>query len=95
MILLTSQVSGLRTVLWRVFKVTLKKHLIDSADYVSLVLPKSPKLRVTLTKLHFGSSLTRKNVRMNVGPLVLANTDKLFDRKEFSIAPDSRWPDSL
>lgn len=56
-ILLTSQVSGLRTVLWRVFKVT-KKHLIDSADYVRLVLPKSPKLRVTLTKLHFGSSFT-------------------------------------
>lgn len=47
-----------------------------------------------LSKLHRWVLIQqRKCVFMDVGPLMLANTDELFDREEFSVALDSGWPD--
>ncbi|XP_078218548.1 glycogenin-2 isoform X12 [Callithrix jacchus] len=69
-------------------------NLIDSADYIHLAFLKRPELGVTLTKLHCWT-LTHysKCVFLDADTLVLSNVDELFDRGEFSAAPDPGWPD--
>ena len=49
---------------------------------------------MTLTKLHCWT-LTQfsKCVFLDADTLVVANCDDLFDREEFSAAPDAGWPD--
>uniref|UniRef100_A0A673VSS6 glycogenin glucosyltransferase n=1 Tax=Suricata suricatta TaxID=37032 RepID=A0A673VSS6_SURSU len=94
-VLVTSQVSGrLRVILSKVFDEVIEVNLMDSADYIHLAFLKRPELGVTLTKLHCWT-LTQysKCVFLDADTLVLANIDELFDRAEFSAAPDPGWPD--
>ncbi|MEE6469040.1 hypothetical protein FKM82_008477 [Ascaphus truei] len=55
---------------------------------------KRPELGITFTKLQCWT-LTQytKCVYMDADTIVLCNIDELFDREEFSAAPDSGWPD--
>uniref|UniRef100_A0A8D0PDN8 glycogenin glucosyltransferase n=1 Tax=Sus scrofa TaxID=9823 RepID=A0A8D0PDN8_PIG len=94
-VLVTPQVSSLlRVILSRVFDEVLEVKQLDSADDVHLAFLKRPELGVTLTKLHCWT-LTHysKCVFLDADTLVLANIDELFDRTEFSAAPDPGWPD--
>ncbi|XP_059944048.1 glycogenin-2 isoform X2 [Mesoplodon densirostris] len=94
-VLVTPQVSTLlRVILSRVFDEVIEVNLIDSVDYIHLAFLKRPELRVTLTKLHCWT-LTHysKCVFLDADTLVLSNIDELFDRREFSAAPDPGWPD--
>ncbi|NWS43679.1 GLYG2 protein, partial [Probosciger aterrimus] len=83
-----------RSVLRSVFDEVIKVNVLDSADSVHLTLMQRPELGVTFTKLHCWT-LTHysKCVFMDADTLVLCNVDELFDREEFSAAPDSGWPD--
>ncbi|NWW70206.1 GLYG2 protein, partial [Climacteris rufus] len=83
-----------RSVLSSVFDEVIEVGVLDSADSVHLALMKRPELGVTFTKLHCWT-LTHysKCVFMDADTLVLCNVDELFDREEFSAAPDSGWPD--
>ncbi|XP_054329305.1 glycogenin-2 isoform X2 [Pongo pygmaeus] len=94
-VLITPQVSSLlRVVLLKVFDEVIEVNLIDSADYIHLTFLKRPELRLTLTKLHCWT-LTHygKCVFQDADTPVLSNVDELFDRGEFSAAPDPGWPD--
>uniref|UniRef100_G1PW74 glycogenin glucosyltransferase n=1 Tax=Myotis lucifugus TaxID=59463 RepID=G1PW74_MYOLU len=94
-VLVTPQVSRLlRVILSRVFDEVVEVDLMDSADHVHLAFLKRPELGVTLTKLHCWT-LTRysKCVFLDADTLVLCNIDELFERSEFSAAPDPGWPD--
>ncbi|XP_021555414.1 glycogenin-2 isoform X1 [Neomonachus schauinslandi] len=94
-VLITPQVSSLlRVILTKVFDEVIEVNLIDSADYIHLAFLKRPELGVTLTKLHCWT-LTHysKCVFLDADTLVLSNIDELFDRTEFSAAPDPGWPD--
>ncbi|XP_035953702.2 glycogenin-2 isoform X5 [Halichoerus grypus] len=81
-------------ILTKVFDEVIEVNLIDSADYIHLAFLKRPELGVTLTKLHCWT-LTHysKCVFLDADTLVLSNIDELFDRTEFSAAPDPGWPD--
>ncbi|NWX21932.1 GLYG2 protein, partial [Aegotheles bennettii] len=83
-----------RSVLHNVFDEVVEVDALDSADSVNLALLQRPELGVTFTKLHCWT-LTHysKCVFMDADTLVLCNVDELFDREEFSAAPDSGWPD--
>uniref|UniRef100_A0A452Q9S9 glycogenin glucosyltransferase n=1 Tax=Ursus americanus TaxID=9643 RepID=A0A452Q9S9_URSAM len=83
-----------RVILSKVFDEVIEVNLIDSADYIHLAFLKRPELGVTLTKLHCWT-LTHysKCVFLDADTLVLSNIDELFDRTEFSAAPDPGWPD--
>ncbi|XP_054441014.1 glycogenin-2 [Pteronotus mesoamericanus] len=94
-VLVTPQVSRmLRLILSKVFDEVVEVDLIDSADYVHLAFLKRPELGVSLTKLHCWT-LTHysKCVFLDADTLVLSNVDELFERGEFSAAPDPGWPD--
>ncbi|XP_059672019.1 glycogenin-2 [Gavia stellata] len=94
-VLITPEVStGMRSVLRSVFDEVIEVDALDSADSVRLALIQRPELGVTFTKLHCWT-LTHysKCVFMDADTLVLCNVDELFDREEFSAAPDSGWPD--
>ncbi|KAL9866070.1 glycogenin-2 isoform 2-T2 [Geothlypis trichas] len=94
-VLITPEVSsGMRSVLSSVFDEVIEVGVLDSADSVHLALMQRPELGVTFTKLHCWT-LTHysKCVFMDADTLVLCNIDELFDREEFSAAPDSGWPD--
>ncbi|NXS72031.1 GLYG protein, partial [Pandion haliaetus] len=83
-----------RSVLRSIFDEVIEVDALDSADSVRLALMQRPELGVTFTKLHCWT-LTHysKCVFMDADTLVLCNVDELFDREEFSAAPDSGWPD--
>lgn len=67
---------------------------LDSGDVANLSLMDRPELGVTMTKLHCWT-LTQftKCVFLDADTLVVNNSDDLFDREEFSAAPDAGWPD--
>ncbi|KNC87087.1 hypothetical protein SARC_00763 [Sphaeroforma arctica JP610] len=67
---------------------------LNSNDSVNLDLLCRPELGITFTKL-FIWKLTqyKKTVFLDADTLVLKNVDELFDREEFSAAPDVGWPD--
>jgi len=67
---------------------------LDSGDLPHLTLLERPDLGITFTKLHCWT-LTKytKCVFLDADTLVLQNSDDLFDREEFSAAPDAGWPD--
>ncbi|NWJ02083.1 GLYG2 protein, partial [Crypturellus undulatus] len=83
-----------RSILRSVFDEVIEVGALDSADSLHLALVQRPELGVTFTKLHCWT-LTHysKCVFMDADTLVLCNVDELFDREEFSAAPDSGWPD--
>ncbi|XP_071603540.1 glycogenin-2 isoform X1 [Heliangelus exortis] len=94
-VLITPEVSsGMRSVLHSVFDEVTEVDVFDSADLAHLALMQRPELGITFTKLHCWT-LTHysKCVFMDADTLVLCNVDELFDREEFSAAPDSGWPD--
>ncbi|XP_042644280.1 glycogenin-2 isoform X5 [Tyto alba] len=94
-VLITPEVSSrMRSALRSVFDEVIVVDVLDSADSVRLALMQRPELGVTFTKLHCWT-LTHysKCVFMDADTLVLCNVDELFDREEFSAAPDSGWPD--
>ncbi|KAM5136017.1 glycogenin-2-like isoform 2-T3 [Mantella aurantiaca] len=94
-ILVTSEVTGrMRGILNEVFDVVVEVGILDSADSVRLSLLKRPELGVTFTKIQCWT-LTQytKCVYMDADTIALCNIDELFDREEFSAAPDSGWPD--
>ncbi|CAK6450718.1 unnamed protein product [Pipistrellus nathusii] len=94
-VLVTPHVSRLlRALLSRVFDEVVEVSLADSADPARLALLRRPELGPTLTKLHcWALTRYRKAVFLDADTLVLSNIDELFDRSEFSAAPDPGWPD--
>ncbi|NXA36069.1 GLYG2 protein, partial [Eudromia elegans] len=83
-----------RFVLRNVFDEVIEVGALDSADSLRLALVQRPELGVTFTKLHCWTLIHySKCVFMDADTLVLCNVDELFDREEFSAAPDSGWPD--
>ncbi|KAM4030600.1 glycogenin-1-like isoform 2-T5 [Anomaloglossus baeobatrachus] len=94
-VMITSQVSGrMRAILSKVFDDVLEVDTLDSADLVRLSLLKRPELGITFTKIQCWT-LTQytKCVYMDADTIALRKIDELFDREEFSAAPDSGWPD--
>jgi len=68
--------------------------LLDSKDQVNLALLERPELGVTFTKLHCWCLVQySKCVFLDADTMVVRNSDELFDRSEFSAAPDAGWPD--
>jgi len=67
---------------------------LDSGDVANLKLLERSELGITFTKLHCWT-LTQfsKCVFLDADTLVLANSDELFEREEFSAARDAGWPD--
>lgn len=67
---------------------------LDSRDWEHLQLLNRPELGVTFTKLHAWRLVRfKKCVFLDADTLVLCNVDDLFEREEFSAAPDVGWPD--
>lgn len=94
-VIVTSEVtSRMRGILREVFDEVVEVDLLDSADSVRLTLLKRPELGVTFTKIRCWT-LTQytKCVFLDADTIALCNIDELFDREEFSAAPDSGWPD--
>ncbi|XP_075702925.1 glycogenin-1-like isoform X2 [Rhinoderma darwinii] len=94
-VMITSQVTArMRAILSKVFDEVLEVDVLDSADLVRLSLLKRPELGITFTKIQ-SWTLTQytKCVYMDADTIALRNIDELFDREEFSAAPDSGWPD--
>ena len=94
-VLVTPGVTSLmREKLASVFNVVKEVNVLDSRDEANLRLLKRPELGITFTKLHCWR-LTQfdKCVFLDADTMVLANCDELFDREEFSAAPDVGWPD--
>jgi len=67
---------------------------LDSGDAANLALLDRSELGITFTKIRCWT-LTQftKCVFLDADTLVLSNADQLFDREEFSAAPDAGWPD--
>ncbi|KRT78498.1 hypothetical protein AMK59_7015, partial [Oryctes borbonicus] len=84
----------MRKNLAEVFNIVEEVNLFDSKDETNLKLLKRPELGVTFTKLHcWRLTQFEKCVFLDADVLVLANSDELFEREEFSAAPDVGWPD--
>ena len=67
---------------------------MNSGDWEHLQLLYRPELGVTFTKLHAWRLVRfHKCVFLDADTLVLCNVDELFEREEFSAAPDVGWPD--
>ncbi|KAF5275357.1 hypothetical protein FQR65_LT04185 [Abscondita terminalis] len=94
-VLVTPGVTGvMREKLSTVFNVVKEVNILDSKDEANLRLLKRPELGVTFTKLHcWRLTQFEKCVFLDADTMVLANADELFDREEFSAAPDVGWPD--
>lgn len=67
---------------------------LDSRDHVNLGLLQRPDLGITFTKFHcWRLTQYEKAVFMDADTMVVKNVDDLFEREEFSAAPDPGWPD--
>uniref|UniRef100_A0A914H5E7 glycogenin glucosyltransferase n=1 Tax=Globodera rostochiensis TaxID=31243 RepID=A0A914H5E7_GLORO len=84
----------MRAQLDRVFDDHTEVNVLDSGDAENLALINRPDLGVTFTKLHCWL-LTQysKCVFLDADTFVVQNCDELFERPEFSAAPDVGWPD--
>lgn len=77
-----------------VFNVVQEVDVLDSKDSANLALLSRPELGITFTKLHcWRLTQFEKCVFLDADTLVLVNCDELFEREEFSAAPDVGWPD--
>jgi len=84
----------MRDSLSEVFDVVEVVNVLDSQDSANLALLSRPDLGVTFTKLHcWRLTQFTKAVFMDADTLVVQNIDDLFEREEFSAAPDPGWPD--
>jgi len=69
-------------------------NILDSEDSAHLALLARPELGITFTKLHCWTLTDySKCVFLDADTLVIKHCDELFDREEFSAAPDAGWPD--
>uniref|UniRef100_A0A1I8BNT3 glycogenin glucosyltransferase n=1 Tax=Meloidogyne hapla TaxID=6305 RepID=A0A1I8BNT3_MELHA len=69
-------------------------NVLDSGDETNLALIGRPDLGITFTKLHcWRLTQYTKCVFLDADTFVVKNCDELFERPEFSAAPDIGWPD--
>jgi glycogenin glucosyltransferase len=67
---------------------------LNSNDIEHLNLLSRPELGITFTKIHcWLLEQYTKCVFLDADCLVLRQIDQLFEREEFSAAPDAGWPD--
>lgn len=94
-VLFTEGVSEeLRAKLQEVYDDSTLVNILDSADTENLALIGRPDLGVTFTKLHcWRLTQYSKCVFLDADTFVVQNCDELFERPEFSAAPDIGWPD--
>uniref|UniRef100_A0A1I8PF09 glycogenin glucosyltransferase n=1 Tax=Stomoxys calcitrans TaxID=35570 RepID=A0A1I8PF09_STOCA len=94
-VLVTPGVSeSMRAKLKDVYNVVQEVNVMDSQDSANLALLSRPELGVTFTKLHCWRLVQfEKCVFLDADTLILQNCDELFEREEFSAAPDVSWPD--
>jgi len=85
---------SMRTELLQVWDDLFDVTLLDSHDKEKLTLMSRPELGCTFSKLR-AWTLTQftKCVFLDADTLVIQNVDDLFERDEFSAAPDIGWPD--
>lgn len=96
-IMVTKDVTAsVRKALNEIYDEIVNVDVMDSNDAANLCLLKRPELGITLTKIHCWS-LTQysKCVFLDADTLVVKNCDELFEKDEFSAAPDVGWPDAF
>jgi len=94
-IMITNMISeNVKGALTESFDEVVSVEELDSGDIANLTLLDRTELGITFTKIRCWA-LTQyvKCVFLDADTLVLANSDELFDREEFSAAPDAGWPD--
>jgi len=94
-VMVTSEVtSPVLTALREAFDEVVLVEPLDSKDIAHLTLLDRKELGITFTKVNCWK-LTQysKAVFLDADTLVLKNCDELFERDEFSAAPDAGWPD--
>jgi len=85
---------AMRSQLALAFDEVVNVKVLDSEDVENLELLERPELGITFTKLHCWKLVHyTKCVFLDADTLILRNCDELFDRDEFSAAPDAGWPD--
>ncbi|XP_033207864.1 titin isoform X3 [Belonocnema kinseyi] len=85
---------AMREKLSAVFSLVQEVNILDSKDEANLRLLARPELGITFTKLHcWRLTQYTKCVFVDADALVIRNCDELFERDEFSAAPDVGWPD--
>jgi len=86
--------SKMRDALSKVYDQVVDVEEMDSGDAKNLALLDRHDLGITFTKIRCWT-LTEysKCVFLDADTLVVQNCDELFDRDEFSAAPDAGWPD--
>eukprot|EP00126_Sphaerothecum_destruens_P008334 Sdes_comp20176_c0_seq1m13394 len=93
-VMITNQVSVVRQKeLEKVFDHLYLVSKLDSGDSENLLILQRPELGVTFTKLYAWTLPYKKCVFLDADTMVLQNVDELFNRHEFSAAPDIGWPD--
>jgi len=84
----------IREQLKSVFDDSTEVDVLDSHDTENLALIERPDLGVTFTKLHcWRLTQYEKCVFLDADTFFIQNADELFERPEFSAAPDIGWPD--
>jgi len=94
-VMVTSALSdSIRVELSETFDAVVDVEALDSKDAANLALLERPELGITFTKINCWK-LTQysKCVFLDADTLVVQNCDELFQREEFSAAPDPGWPD--
>jgi len=94
-IMITEEVtSSMKTVLEDVFDAVFTVEPLDSGDLAHLTLLDRTELGITFTKIQCWTLTDySKCVFLDADTLLVQNSDELFDREEFSAAPDAGWPD--
>jgi len=94
-VMITQEVSeNMKKVLEEVFDKVFVVDPLDSGDLANLTLLDRTELGITFTKLHCWTLIDyTKCVFLDADTLMIQNSDELFDRDEFSAAPDAGWPD--
>jgi len=94
-IMITEEVSSsMKAVLEDVFDAVFTVEPLDSGDLAHLTLLDRTELGITFTKIQCWTLTDySKCVFLDADTLLVQNSDELFDREEFSAAPDAGWPD--
>jgi glycogenin glucosyltransferase len=93
-VMVTGQVSAtIRKQISLVFDQVIDIDKMDSGQIDELALLGRPELGVTFSKLQLWQLDYDKVVFLDADVLPMRLVDELFDRPEFSAAPDAGWPD--
>jgi len=94
-IMITQEVTeNMKKVVEEVFDKVFVVDPLDSGDLANLTLLDRTELGITFTKLHCWTLIDyTKCVFLDADTMMIQNSDELFDREEFSAAPDAGWPD--